>query len=131
MPWERDHMAGWPKPGDKQRDGWEYRPAIPCMSREPNLYSPHTSITKMGFGVISNCWRAKCSWTQRQVPKQHVLVPSLTQLVTPCFWLAHSMDLMTCPTFFLYPHPSITCHITPQTTSTVCDSCPQAPQSMC
>lgn len=49
---------------------------FPARPGNPISNSPHSSITKMGFGVISNCCRAKCSWTQRRVPEQHVLVPS-------------------------------------------------------
>lgn len=48
---------------------------FPACPGSPNPNSPNTSITKMGSGVISNRCRAKRSWTQRQVPKQHVLVP--------------------------------------------------------
>lgn len=95
--------AAYAQNWDRGMDGSTDLP-FPTHPGNPTSNSPQTSVTKMAFGVINNCCRAKCSNTS--------LCHSLTQLVTLwCFWLAHSLDLMTCPlplptSFHHLPHTS-------------------------
>lgn len=58
---------------DTARDGSTNLP-FPARPGSPTSNSPHTSTTKMGFGVISNCCRAKCKNASAQA-KQHILMP--------------------------------------------------------